>query len=146
MLYSDLVKPVGPWSPFTNINWRCSELLDLGFQLTKSGICLVDVPSSYHSKLDHFLAKITESLDKFWEVVHVLNADAADCVGLFVQQQLLDNNVISEQQDLKYLILNSCHTGSQRKWNSKHNKCYRGEQRGERSYSFLILSIGISSL
>ena len=39
----------------------------------------------------------------------MLNADAADCVGLFVQQQLLDNNVISEQQDLKYLILNSCH-------------------------------------
>ena len=39
----------------------------------------------------------------------MLNADAADCVGLFVQQQLLDNNVISEQEDLKYLILNSCH-------------------------------------
>ena len=39
----------------------------------------------------------------------MLNADAADCVGLFVQQQLLDNNVISEQQDLKYLILNSSH-------------------------------------
>ena len=39
----------------------------------------------------------------------MLNADAADCVGLFVQQQLLDNNVISEQEDLKYLILNSSH-------------------------------------
>ena len=109
MLCSDLVKLGGPWSPFTNINLRWSELLDLGFQLTKSGISLVDVPSSYHSKLDHFLAKITESLDKFWEVVHVLDAHAADCVGLFVQQQLLDNNVISEQEDLKYLILNSCH-------------------------------------
>ena len=39
----------------------------------------------------------------------MLDAHAADCVGLFVQQQLLDNNVISEQEDLKYLILNSCH-------------------------------------
>ena len=48
-------------SGLTNIS---SELLDLGFQLTKSAISLVNVPSSYHSKLDHFLAKITESLDK----------------------------------------------------------------------------------
>ena len=150
MLYSDLVKSVGPWYLFTNFYYRCSELLDLGFQLTKSGISLVDVPSSYHSKLDHFLAKITESLDKLWEVVHVLNADAADCVGLFVQQQLLDNNVISEQQDLKYLILNSCHRegvkGWQRKWNSKHNKRYRGKERSPIfPFLLLILSIGISS-
>ena len=55
------------------------------------------MPSRYHSKLHHLLPKITESLDKLGEVVHVLNADAADCVGLLVKQELLDNDVISEE-------------------------------------------------
>ena len=116
-------------SLWSSLSARCEELLNLDFQLAKSGISLTDVPSSYHSKLDHFLAKITESLDKLGEVVHVLNADTADCVGLLVKQELLDNDVISEEQDLKYFILNSC----QRREN------VRCSESGEEVFALLFL-------
>ena len=58
---------------------------------------LVEMPPSHHSKLDHLLAKITESLDKLREVVHVLDADTANCVGLFVEQQLLHHDVVGKE-------------------------------------------------
>ena len=53
------------------------------------------------------------NLDKLREVVHVLYADAAHGVGLLVQEQLLHNNVVSQQQHLQ---ISMCYTGCPKKW------------------------------